>query len=165
MKPRNADGTFVKCGNKFKKVGSLIYCYSEDGELLFFTDDKRVMEHSWGKNANGYYSSNINGKQTPLHRYIANPSPNEIVDHINRDKKDNRICNLRNTNKSVNAFNCGLRSTNKSGRTGVYLRKDTKRWQAEIKKDGRKILLGCYSTFEEAVKAREEAENTYYGNK
>jgi hypothetical protein len=164
-KIRDSRGRFTKCKNLFEIKDGLVYCYTEEGNLLFFTDDARVIEHSWGKQANGYSSTQINGKQIPVHRFISNPKDNELVDHINRNKKDNRSCNLRNTSKSVNAFNCDIRRNNTSGRTGVRLRKDTHRWTAEIKKDRKKITLGCFETYEQAVEAREEAEKKYYGNK
>ena len=113
---RDKKGRFIKGKNRFEEKDGLVYCYAENGELLFFTDDTRVTKHSWGKMANGYSSAWINGKQMMVHRFISQPQSHELVDHINRNKKDNRISNLRNTNKSVNAFNCDTRKINKSGR-------------------------------------------------
>ena len=84
-----------------------------------------------------------------------------IVDHINRNKRDNRRENLRLANKSLNAFNSKIYKNNKSGVTGVYFRKDTKKWTAEIKVNYRKICLGCYETKEEAINARKKAEQKY----
>lgn len=165
MSKRNEKGQFIKCINIYEIIDGIVYCYTEDGKLLFFTDDTRVIEHSWGRAAKGYCSSTINGQTIFAHRFISNPKDDEIVDHINRNKKDNRTSNLRNTNKSVNAFNCNLRKNNTSGKTGVYFRKDTRRWTAEIKKDYKKISLGCFETYEEAARAREKAERKYYGNK
>ena len=161
---RSEKGTFIPRQNRFEIVGDLVYCYEENGELLFFTDDMRVMDFHWGRMANGYASSQIDGIQVSAHRFISKPRPDELVDHINRNKKDDRICNLRNTNKSMNAFNCAVRKNNKSGKTGVYFRRDTKRWCAEIRKDYKKIVLGCFDTYEEAVAARKKAERTYYGD-
>lgn len=165
MRRNNITGQFAPSVNTFREKGGLIYCYDENGALMFFTDDARVKEHSWGRLADGYYSSRIDGKQISLHRFLSNPADNELVDHINRNKKDNRLINLRNTNKSVNAFNCGLRKNNKSGYTGVIFRKDTKRWDAKIKVNYKNISLGCYGTREEAIAARKEAEVKYFGNK
>ena len=157
-------GKFVNNKNDWECVDGLLYCYL-NGELLFFTDVPELMKYSWGKYANGYSSSVINGKKIQAHRFISKPTGTEIVDHINRNKKDNRRSNLRNTNKSINSFNTDRRRNNKSGHTGVYYRNDTKRWTAEIIKDGLKICLGCYGKYEQAVNAREEAERKYYGNK
>ena len=106
--------------------------------------------------------SQINGKSILLHRFLKNPSNNEVVDHINRNKKDNRLCNLRNTNKSINAFNSKLNQNNSSGYTGVYYRKDTRKWVAEIKKNYKKISLGNFNKKEDAINARKKAEEEYY---
>lgn len=165
MRRDEKTGRFISSINIFKENDGLIYCYDENGEMMFFTDDARVVNYTWGKSANGYYSTTINGKQMALHRFISNPKQEELVDHINRNKADNRISNLRNTNKSVNAFNCGLRKNNVSGTTGVYFRNDTKKWAAEIKYHNKKIVLGSFRTKEEAINARHKAEVKYYGNK
>ena len=114
---KDEKGRFISCKNTFEQKNGLIYCYAENGELLFFTDDTRVTRHSWGKMANGYSSAWIDGKQVLVHRFISSPKSYELVDHINRNKKDNRISNLRNTNKSVNAFNCDTRKNNKRTET------------------------------------------------
>lgn len=162
---RDEKGHFLKKKNIFEIIDGIVYCYTPSHELLFFTDDTRVLDYNWGKQANGYSSTIIEGQQISIHRFISRPKQNELVDHINRNKKDNRVHNLRNTNKSMNAFNSGIRKNNKSGHTGVWFRKDTKRWAAEIKKDNKKISLGCFGSYEEAVRAREKAERKYYGNK
>lgn len=163
MNSRDENGRIKPLGNTFKEIDGIIYVYRGE-EMLFFTDDKRVVEHNWCKLANGYYSTHIDGKQIPAHRFISSPEDYELVDHINRNKKDNTLANLRNTNKSINAFNSKKRKNNKSGVAGVWFRKDTKKWCAEIKVNGTKITLGCFEEFSEAVKTREEAEEFYYGN-
>lgn len=136
-------------------------CYTINGELLFFTDlalKETLIKYSWCKLANGYASTHVEGKQIPIHRFLLKPDEDKLVDHINRNKKDNRMSNLRIADKSLNAFNCDVRKTNKSGYTGVHLRKDTGKWSAEIKKNGKKYCLGCYKDINDAIKAREKAE-------
>lgn len=158
-------GRFMPNANRWVEKDGLAYCYSEE-ELLFFTDIKTSMQFrskSIGKMANGYAETWIGGRAKPIHRIIMNAKEGDIIDHINRNKKDNRLENLRKTDKSENAYNSKLRSNNKSGTTGVRFRKDTKRWSAEIKKDYKKIPLGCFATKEEAIQARKEAEVKYYG--
>lgn len=161
MKRDETNGRFQKSENIFDIRGEVVYCYSEAGELLFFTDAslaKEIGTYSWGKLANGYSAGIIAGQEVATHRFLTNAKPGEIVDHINRDKKDNRLCNLRICNKSENAYNSKRRVTNKSGKTGVYWRKDTLKWAAEIKHLGKKYCLGCFDNFEDASKARDIAE-------
>jgi len=89
---------------------------------------------------------------------------NVEVDHINRDRTDNSISNLRKVTHAENLRNRGLLSTNTSGYPGVYYcnRKNRKkRWRAGIRFEGKSIYLGIYATLEEAVSARKEAEVKY----
>lgn len=72
--------------------------------------------------------------------------------------------NCRWTDNSNQLFNRTLLATNKSGRTGVsYDKKFIKPWYAILYKDKKRVLNERYATFEEAVKAREDAELKYYG--
>ena len=166
MNSRNkTTGRFESNNNEWKKKNGLLYCYA-NGELLFFTDE----DNEWKlkgltacKLAHGYSAVHINGKEIAVHRYLIDANPEDVVDHINRNKRDNRICNLRAVDKSINAFNCGLRATNTSGKTGVWVRKDTNKWSAEMKKNGKRITLGSFKTKEEAISAREKGEMKYYG--
>lgn len=59
------------------------------------------------------------------------------------------------------AFNQRLRSSNKSGRTGVYRKDNT--WYASIRENGKSSHLGSFKTFEEACQARADAELRIYG--
>ncbi|WP_306150683.1 HNH endonuclease signature motif containing protein [Roseovarius sp. MMSF_3281] len=79
-------------------------------------------------------------------------------DHINGLRSDNRIKNLRNTDKSGNQRNAGLRSDNTSGRVGVYRALDREKWGANIFHHGRLRHLGFFEDFSDAVAARESAE-------
>lgn len=163
---RDKLGRFSNNVNEWTFDEDNAYCYL-NGELLFFTDKHlypSLKEHSFAKLANGYAGVCINRKVIGVHRLINKPEKNQLVDHINRNKKDNRLCNLRNTDKSLNAFNSKIRSNNTSGITGVEFRKDTKRWTASIRKNCKVIRLGCFATKEEAARARKEAEVIYYGN-
>lgn len=160
-------GRFLPNNNRWEEKDGLAYCYLGD-ELLFFTDvenSKRFRDKGIGKTANGYAETWVDGRARPIHRIIIGAKDGDIIDHINRNKKDNRLSNLRFSDKSENSFNRDADSHNTSGRRGVWFRKDTKRWAAEIIKNGKKISLGCYATKEEAIKAREEGEIKYYGYK
>lgn len=77
----------------------------------------------------------------------------EYIDHINRNKADNRLCNLREVTKYGNNWN---RPDNVSV-PGVY-RTRCNTWNASIGVDRKFVNLGNYKTFEEAVAARKEYE-------
>lgn len=82
--------------------------------------------------------------------------PEGDVDHINGNRADNRICNLRDVSRSHNARNGKHRANNKSGRIGVCKFGD--KWRAYINGDCGIIHLGIHNNFDDAVAARELAE-------
>lgn len=92
-----------------------------------------------------------------MHRII-NKTPDGLeTDHINRDKLDNRKCNLRSCTSSENNFNGKVRRDNKSGYKGVHWDKNRRMWLVYIGK-GINGYIGRFKTLNEAVRARKSAE-------
>jgi hypothetical protein len=85
--------------------------------------------------------------------YVHGSFPDGDLDHINRNKKDNRIENLRVVTKSQNRQNITAHKNNKSGMKGVWLHKQTKRWCSTIGFNNKNKHLGSFSTKEEAQAA------------
>jgi len=83
------------------------------------------------------------------------------VDHKDGNTINNRKYNLRITNRLGNMRNRKLHENNKSGKAGVI--EYGNRWMAYIKLNGIQKNLGYYDYFSDAVIARENAENEYYG--
>ena len=115
----------------------------------------------------GYLFAGINYKYHLLHRlawlYVYGTWPTTHLDHINRIRTDNRICNLREATYTQNARNMSKASNNTSGHPGVHWRSDRAKWWALIESDGQKHYLGCYNTIEEAIAARKAGELKYWG--
>lgn len=113
----------------------------------------------------GYVQVGINGKKYRMHRlawlYVYGEMPIEI-DHINGNRSDNRISNLRSVERQENMMNKKIRSNNSSGFNGVSFCKKQKQWKARIKFKGENIHLGFYDDKNNAVDARKEA-NIKYG--
>lgn len=118
-----------------------------------------VKQYKWHLNT-GYVH---NSKVGLLHRLIMNPDEDMVVDHINHNRLDNRISNLRICTSLQNNMNSGKRCDNISGITGVTWYKDSNKWVAYIRVNGKRKNLGYYKTLEEAKKARRQAEIDYYG--
>jgi len=76
--------------------------------------------------------------------------PTKILDHINRDPSDNRIENLRQADKILNAHNSGKWATNTSGFKCVYWNKQRNKWMVKVMINGFAQYLGLYETKEAA---------------
>lgn len=87
--------------------------------------------------------------------------PENPVDHINRNRSDNKWNNLREVSHSCNSRNMDKPKTNTSGVVGVYLSGNKKSYCSYITINQKTVHLGTSKTFEEAVKARWEAEKKY----
>ena len=85
----------------------------------------------------------------------------KVIDHIDGDRLNNRMSNLRETDLSGNARNSSIGAKNTSGHLGVGWITREKKWNASIKVNGKKISLGNYSEKSDAIKARKEAESEY----
>ena len=85
------------------------------------------------------------------------------VDHINGNKDDNRIENLRLAYEYQQRGNTGLRSDNTSGVRGVSWSKRDSKWEAKIQRQNRTYMLGRFDTKEEAAAAYQEAATAYFG--
>lgn len=113
----------------------------------------------------GYMEMRFNGKKHLAHRlvwlYVYGILPKEQIDHINHDRADNRLINLRDSNDSINMLNKTLYFNNNSGVCGVNWHKSNNKWNAQIQIDCKKINLGYFVEFSEAVNARKNAEVLY----
>lgn len=99
-------------------------------------------------------------KMILMHQLI---SGKKYQDHINGNKMDDRKDNLRDATHSQNNMNKGIQKNNTSGTTGVVFDKRRNKWCAQIKINKKNIRLGYYIDKNNAIKARKEAEEKYFG--
>jgi hypothetical protein len=121
-----------------------------------------VKGHRWYLSQIGYA---ISGTEiTPIASMILGVKTNRniIIDHINRNKLDNRRENLRLVSKSDNAFNSKTRSDNTSGHCGVSWEEKRKKWVARICINGKVKQIGRFETIEDAIFARKREEYERY---
>lgn len=98
-------------------------------------------------NGDGYLLVSIDYTRYKIHRivfYIHHGYMPEKIDHINGDKADNRIENLRECTNSENLCNTGMYCTNTSGYKGVTFHKGTKKWAAQIQHESRRKHIGLF---------------------
>lgn len=113
----------------------------------------------------GYISIGINKKLYRAHRlawlYIHGEFPIEEIDHINHDRSDNRIDNLRAVSHKDNGKNVSKRKDNTSGHLGIYWDKRRNKWHTQIKVKNKVIYLGLFTDIIEAIAVRKKAEIKY----
>lgn len=114
-------------------------------------------------NRTGYKVGNIFNRTFAAHRIAwaitHGEWPQNFIDHINGDRADNRLCNLRSVSQLENMRNVRKNPLNTSGITGVYKNTHTRLWSAKISVKNRSQHLGYFETREEAAQARLAAEN------
>lgn len=117
-------------------------------------------------NSKGYHVTSINYKPRLNHRLIFLMHHGylpKMIDHIDGDKLNNRIENLRPANPFENACNSKLRSKNKSGYSGVSWSKQSRKWQVSIQLSRKKKHLGFYTTLKEAGEVATAFRKEHHG--
>ena len=121
-----------------------------------------------GIEAGGYHAGRVMGVTLKAHRVAwalhYGEWPSSEIDHINCDKADNRISNLRLATHGENMRNFRRRSDNLSGFKGVHWHQGECKWQAQIVADGKKFYLGRFDTPELAGVAYDCAARELHGN-
>jgi hypothetical protein len=135
-------GIFYRTKNPEKAIGSI----AKTGYVVFFHKGKVKYAHriAWAM---------VYGQEPPQH-----------IDHLNRKKTDNRICNLRLADDVINNRNRASANINNlsCGLLGVAKPKNTRKWSSAITVNGKRKHLGYYNTPEEAHIAYINAKKIYH---
>jgi hypothetical protein len=122
------------------------------------TGDRVKAGQKAGRVNHGYISIKINKREYGAHRlawlYVHGAWPDGDVDHINRDKSDNRIANLRQATRAQNLQNRQY--------AGAYWYSPRKKWRVNIRVDGKRLWIGDYNTHTDALAARADAVSKYH---
>jgi hypothetical protein len=140
-----------------------------DGKLIAKTNSKcrKAGDALSSLTDKGYLRSSVGGKSYRVHRlvflYHHGYMPIQ-VDHIDGNRMNNRIENLREATSSQN--NQNRKSTSSSGVKGVVWHKQSKKWVASICVNRKSVHLGSFISIEEAAlvanKARQSAHGEFY---
>jgi hypothetical protein len=141
-------------------VANLLEYNPETGELrrkISRSSNARVGQIVGTIRPDGYLSVMINGCRYQAHRVawlLAHGEwPDDVVDHVNGIKTDNRISNLRACSQSENVMNAKTRSNNTSGVKGVCWHKAKNAWHASVCARGRRVFGGYHKNLEDAKRA------------
>ena len=188
--PRKSKEPFIlKAGNTAKELPSYEYlheCFTYNKEIGILTWKHRPLDHfdgniqSYNKwngryahkmvgnqinNPSRYLQVTINYKNYLAHRVIykmdTGNDPIFMIDHINGNKSDNRLKNLRSANSVQNSCNSAMPSNNTSGYVGVRYRHE--KWIATIRFQSKNYHLGTFDNIEDAIEARLAGELKYHG--
>lgn len=145
---------------------------SESGMLFWKNARKGISKGSVAGSLHkrsGYIVVMLDGVSYQVHRIIwdlENPTDkvqcDEQIDHIDHNRANNSLVNLRKVKAIDNSRNRSKYSFNKSGVTGVLFDKRRGKWRAEICIFGKTKHLGRFDTLAAAVSARKDAE-IFYG--
>lgn len=102
----------------------------------------------------GYVRVQLGKRKYMAHRliwlYVYGYEPPHEIDHVNGDRADNRLCNLREATRAENMQNKRRYRNNTSGLVGATWSQVRRKWAANIQTEGRQVNLGFYDTPEEA---------------
>jgi len=147
--PMKDNSILIRLANHQDKVTGL--CYIDKEDL------KKVYDCRWCLGTQGKYV--MNSKYGYLHHRILKPKDGYEIDHIDRDKLNNRKSNLRYVTKQEQQINLSLAKNNTSGVTGVDFIHN--KWRARIYRKGKEHNLGLFKIKEDAINERKKTENSF----
>jgi len=166
-------GPFLEIAmKKLPPIEELRRLFSYDPETGILTrkistsSNARAGDEAGGLDKDGYKTLRVCGKKYQAHRICyaiyhgVDPHPMQI-DHINHDRSDNRIENMRLVSHQENGKNQSKYANNTSGVTGVDWNKRNNKWRARIKLNSKLKDLGYFTNKADAISARRAAEKKY----
>ena len=140
----------------------------KDGSLYWKESRKgaKAGDKAGGLYGDGYISLTVNKKRYLAHRIIFLMRYGylpDMIDHIDGDRTNNRIENLRAATRAQNAHNFGLSAHNKSGHRNVHWSNKDNRWRVHLRYNGKRISIGSFVELNDAVEAARQARQKYHG--
>lgn len=163
----NAKRSRRELGTPAVNFGRFVVCFTTKGEAFLVDPDiaERIISYKWSVDNVGYLQARICNERVRLHDVVMAFNyeaklKGSVVDHMNLDKLDNRISNLRFVHQGVNSANVRTKKNSTTGFCGVS-KNARGYYEAYIRVNGKQIHLGHFDDFEEAKQARLEAETRF----
>jgi hypothetical protein len=142
--------------NEYIDKGDYYEVVSQRGTFLIDKEDKtKIQQWHWRINTQNYAEAIINGERILLHRMLKGlpgfEAYEEVIDHINRNRLDNRKSNLRIVTQRENTRNGSGCPGRTSGIPGIYYCRSQNRWRGIIRVGDSKYDIGLHKTKEEAL--------------
>ena len=146
------------------------YCVSNLGNIKYIKTNT-ILKQRFDKY--GYKRVNLYDKNRKIftkrtHRLVIEAFKENVenklcVDHIDNNRENNNICNLRYATHQENTRNSKIRKNSTSGIKGITYHKASNKWQARITIDGLEIHLGLFGNIEDAKQARVNKVKQVFG--
>jgi hypothetical protein len=154
--------------NDYTIDGDVVYVKlsNSDKTMICDLDDwDRLKKYCWSIGSGGYARTNLidDVVRRTFHMNVIDCPEGMVRDHINRNRLDNRKCNLRIVSMEVNARNTSLNKNNTTGYKGVTRPSSDNKFHAQISVGNKTYHLGRFDTAEEAYQARLRGEEKYFG--
>ena len=133
----------------------------KDGDLYWKKNNKKA----GSLKPSGYTVIEVNKKNMMAHRLIWMYHYGQVdnfIDHIDSDKNNNKIENLRIATKAQNCWNKKIHPLNTTNCKNVRFRKDSGKYEARITYNKKRIVLGSFDDLELADLVAKEARNKYH---
>jgi hypothetical protein len=141
------------------------HIFTNKGEKIIVDSNQfeYLNKFTWSININGYAQGRIEKEHYLMHRYLMRlqKGDKQQVDHINHNKLDNRIENLRVCVPSENMFNLKISKFNTTGAKGVC--RVGNRYKAQIQINKKQIHLGLFDTIKDAKRAYDKFAKDKHG--
>jgi hypothetical protein len=148
---------------RMKLLGS--HARSKNAYVIFSKSTDYLANYSWYMNKSGYpFSYDLNG--ITMHKYLfmkqGIDTNSMVIDHINHDRLDNRLENLRLCTQKENSYNRSKSSNSKNQYKGIIKNKDGT-FNAVATKDGKRYVLKGFKTEVDAAKAYDMIAEELFG--
>jgi hypothetical protein len=141
----------------------IAYVVACDGRHILVSNEDwhNFSRQSWYIDNYGYA---LNGNRIKMHKLLLEcEDKTKVIHHINSNTLDNRRENLAIVSRAINAHQKKKQKNCASNYFGVWFHKDTNKWSAEIKKDGKKYYLGLFVNEKDAARAYNEKAKELFG--
>lgn len=142
-----------------------MHCSNREHDVFIFDYDDLpfALKHTWKINKGGYVSTS-GDHRILFHREVIGALPDDIVDHINLNKLDNRKANLRICKQRENCYNKPPNQTKNSSKyKGVFRARGNKNFFAQIGYLNKMIYIGTFENEIDAAKAYDEKAKELFG--